>query len=41
MVGTASTGKNFSFGEKGVVFPGGLTDTNDANVTTVLFNISQ
>lgn len=41
VVGTISTGRNFSFGEKGIFFPNGLTVTNDTNVTTTLFNISQ
>lgn len=41
MIGTLATGRNFSFGEKGIVFPNGLTAISDANVVTVLFNISQ
>lgn len=40
-LGTINTGRNVTFGEKGILFPAGLTVINDANVTTVLFNISQ
>lgn len=39
--GTISTGRTFSFGEKGILFPDGLTTINDTNVTTAIFNISQ
>lgn len=40
-LGTANTGRDVTFGEKGILFPNGLTLIADANVSTVVFNISQ